>query len=127
MRQKAAVSKAAFGRAVGISRQRVDQLIKNGLPVRPDGKVDLAAGSAWVKKNVATREPGAAGNLVAGRLRKVDLETELLRLDLAKRQGELIELADAERAWGGMITRARSRFLSIPAGLSPEIAMERDP
>lgn len=44
--------KSAFAARVGISPGRVTQLIKKGLPVRGDGKIDPEAGERWLAANL---------------------------------------------------------------------------
>jgi hypothetical protein len=46
------VTKAAFARTLGVSRSRVTALVKRGLPVRSDGKIDLPTALKWVCENV---------------------------------------------------------------------------
>jgi hypothetical protein len=46
------ITKAALARELGLSRARISQLCRTGLPVRPDGKLDRAKAVAWVKANV---------------------------------------------------------------------------
>lgn len=46
------ISKAEFGRRLGITRGRVSHLVKMGMPVRPDGKVDEAAARAWYDAHI---------------------------------------------------------------------------
>ena len=45
-------SKAEFARRLGVSKPRVSQLVSQGLPVLDDGRIDLAAGLAWVAQHV---------------------------------------------------------------------------
>jgi hypothetical protein len=49
----ATITKSELGRLVGLSRQRVGQLVALGLPVRKDGKLDRSAALAWVRDNIA--------------------------------------------------------------------------
>ncbi len=44
-------TQAALARELGITRQRVHQLVKDGLPVRADGKLDAVRVRAWLKDN----------------------------------------------------------------------------
>ena len=46
------VSKTEFARHLGISAPRVSVLVRRGLPVRPDGKIDVDAAIEWMKANV---------------------------------------------------------------------------
>lgn len=46
------ITKSQLARELGISRQRVSQLVKRGLPTRSDGYVDLQAACEWVVANL---------------------------------------------------------------------------
>src|SRR5215831_14428296 len=46
------ITKAELGRRLGLSRARVSQLRKLGLPIRDDGKVDREQALAWMAENV---------------------------------------------------------------------------
>ncbi len=45
------MTQAAFAREIGVSRQRVGQLVKQGLPVGADGQLDAAKARAWLAEN----------------------------------------------------------------------------
>jgi hypothetical protein len=46
------INKTELARRLGVSAPRISQLIGRGLPVRPDGKIDLESALAWVSANV---------------------------------------------------------------------------
>lgn len=56
-------SKAEFAKRLGVSKPRVSQLVGQGLPVLPDGRIDLSAALQWVAAHVdrsqATRRGGS--------------------------------------------------------------------
>jgi hypothetical protein len=45
------IRKSDLARELGVSHARVSQLVRGGLPVRPDGRLDRARGLAWVRAN----------------------------------------------------------------------------
>ena len=51
------VTKAELAEELRVSRPRVSQFIDRGLPVRPDGRIDLKIACDWI---VANCEPGRA-------------------------------------------------------------------
>jgi hypothetical protein len=57
------ITKAELARELNLSRARISQLCKIGLPVRPDGKLNRAEAVAWVKGNVCSWLGGWWGNL----------------------------------------------------------------
>jgi len=56
-------SKTEFAKRLGVSKPRVSQLVAQGLPVLPDGRINLAAALDWVAARVdrtqATRRGGS--------------------------------------------------------------------
>jgi Mn-dependent DtxR family transcriptional regulator len=45
------ISKADLARHLGVSRPRVSQLIGQGMPARPDGRIDLQAALVWISQH----------------------------------------------------------------------------
>jgi hypothetical protein len=45
------IRKSDLARELGVSRARVSQLVRGGLPVRPDGRLDRVRTLAWVRAN----------------------------------------------------------------------------
>ena len=66
---EAGESQRAFARRIGLSQPRVNQLIKDGLPVLPNGRVDTEAAIHWLEQNLdrerSTRaKEGSAGAVI---------------------------------------------------------------
>ena len=55
-------TKTAFAARVGLTKGRISQLVAEGLPVRADGRIDVAEGLAWIETNLdpARRYKGGA-------------------------------------------------------------------
>ena len=55
-------TKTAFAARVGLTKGRISQLVAEGLPVRSDGRIDVAEGLAWIETNLdpARRNKGGA-------------------------------------------------------------------
>jgi len=49
---EAGESQRAFARRIGLSQPRVNQLIKEGLPVLPNGRVDTESAIIWLEQNL---------------------------------------------------------------------------
>lgn len=63
---EAGESQRAFARRIGLSQPRVNQLIKEGLPVLANGRVDTEAAILWLERNLdrersARAREGSAG------------------------------------------------------------------
>ena len=46
------LSKSAFSRRLHVSPARVTQMIAKGMPVTPDGKVDVAEALNWIESHI---------------------------------------------------------------------------
>src|SRR5277367_6537824 len=60
----AVISKAEFGRRIGLSKGRIYQLVAEGLPFSADRRIDFAKAMRWVDRNLdqhrrVARKPGA--------------------------------------------------------------------
>jgi phage terminase Nu1 subunit (DNA packaging protein) len=130
------VTKAAFARTLGVSRSRVTALVKRGLPVRSDGRIDLPAALAWVRENVeqtshfpdrgvnklnAEAVPageGADDGPLPFPEAKAMRETYLAktaRLEYQVRAGGLLEKSAVVREWANALRDLRSRLLAVPS------------
>jgi phage terminase Nu1 subunit (DNA packaging protein) len=130
------VTKAAFARNLGISRSRVTALVKRGLPVRSDGKIDLLAALKWVRENVeqTTHFPDRGVNKLSAEAlptgegaddgplpfpeAKAMRETylaKIARLEYQVRAGSLLEKSAVAREWASALRDLRARLVAVPA------------
>lgn len=129
------LSKAAFARVVDLSRGRIKQLIASGLPVLPSGKIDRVAGQRWIDTRLDPQRRTAAKpktklQAVADlRADKITQELLLLKMEIARKNGDLIDRKAAERtmfergryerdAWIGWISRT-APLLAATLGSDP--------
>ena len=108
-------SNTAFAVRVGLTKGRISQLVAEGLPVRPDGQIDVAEGLAWIEDNLdpARRNKGgvpAAPARVSTTLAEAKRLHEIVKVQRAKlaferEQGQLIETVAATRT---VFARARA-------------------
>lgn len=137
-------SKAELAALLGLSRGRITQLIKKGLPVRRDGRVDKAEAVAWYRANfpkgplktgpkkvsppvISAPTPSTGEDFMGARTRKEIALANLRSLEASRMQGTLIDAGEAKRAWAGMISAARSRFLGLPGKCAVYVAGSSDP
>lgn len=119
------IRKSDFAKLAKVSPGRVSQMIRDGLPVEPDGRIDVARGTLWVKENIDARRsaaqskqaelPLAAQPTVAEeRARLVREQADHAALKNAALRRELIPAKDVEREWVSILRRVRSGLLAIP-------------
>ncbi|AXS39706.1 hypothetical protein [Breoghania sp. L-A4] len=125
------LSKRAFGEAIGVSAGRVSQLIAAGLPVEPNGRIELARGRDWYRENVdGNRRRGEAGDdwtLASAKAEREAADAKTARLKAEILAGNLIERraalqaiesrARAERdAWIGWVNRVAPALATSTGG-----------
>lgn len=105
-------TKAEFAARVGLTRGRISQLIAQGLPVRPDGRIDVETDLQWMEDNLdadrgnkgGSQAPVGAPTLAeAKRLHEI-VKVQRARLSLDKERGDLVSRAEVKAA---VFARAR--------------------
>lgn len=134
------MTKTAFAKEVGLARSRISQLVDEGLPVLPNGRIDPEEGRAWMaewldpkRRDAAKEGAGEAsqGGKVA-QIRAASMMRDLRLKDLAvlkaenavidreKAEAAIFERARFERdAWTGWAARTAAR-LAAELGADPE-------
>ena len=117
------MTQAEFARALGLSKGRISQLVPEGLPVRKDGRINLARGKRWIDENLDPQRRAAAGksggklqsvaNLRAG---KLALENTLADMEIKRRRGELIEREVVEASIFGRARFERDAWIGFARG-----------
>jgi phage terminase Nu1 subunit (DNA packaging protein) len=130
------VTKAAFARTLGVTRSRVTALVKRGLPIRSDGRIDLPAALAWVRENVeptthfpdrgvnklnAEAVPTAEGtddgplSFPEAKAMRETYLAKIARLEYQTRAGTLLEKSAVVHEWASALRDLRARLLAVPA------------
>ncbi|TKV73290.1 hypothetical protein FDV58_37690 [Bradyrhizobium elkanii] len=127
------ITKPEFGRRINVTRQRVYQLVREGLPVRRDGKIDFAKAKRWVDRHLdqhrrEARKPGGATapTTSENRSAKLEWEARLRELDFRKRSGELVDRAETERTIFERANAERDRWIGWVPRAVAEIAAEAE-
>jgi hypothetical protein len=124
------ISIREYARRKKVTHTAVRAWVESGLPLTSAGKVEPKTADAWLLKYRAS-----AGNLVpadgislAEATRRKEIALMRLReVEAAKADGQAVSITDATRALGDAISTARSRLLSIPPAVAPELALTSDP
>lgn len=128
------VQKAELAERLGVSRARVSQLVKAGLPVRPDGKVEFAAAVEWINSRVR-RDPAvadAAGDDVAdvrlrlllSQVRRNLIEADRAQVALDSERGKLIDKDKARRTVIAWNIKIKKGLLDFASRRGPALAVE---
>jgi len=61
--------------------------------------------------------------LTKARAKLASNKAQIIEMQRKRLEGELVAIADVDRAWAGMIATARSRLLAIPAKCAARVGM----
>jgi len=121
------VTRKELAEHYNISKPRVTQLVKRGLPVGDDNKIDLDEAERWMSKNLdRERRQGKPAEAGSWREAKEAMDAQLRELDLRRRQGELIDKTEAERAVMERAQAERRAWETWAATAAAHLASELD-
>ena len=122
--------KSSFAKLVGITPGRVSQMIKSGLPVERDVRIDVARGRLWIQQNVnlnqsiaqkpegfdlAALHPPTAAAVERARLVKEQADAVALKNEILRR--DVVRASEIEREWSAILRRLRAGILAVPTRL----------
>jgi hypothetical protein len=126
-------TKTAFAARVGLTKGRISQLVAEGLPVSADGRIDVAAGLAWIENNLdpARRNRGGAASAArnpttlaeAKRLHEI-VKVQRAKLAYERERGELVETAAATRTVFARARAERDAHMAWVQRTAPLLAAE---
>jgi len=111
---------AAF---LNVTPRRVQQLVKEGMPRGARGQYDPIKCGAWyvrflqaaIEKKTIPSGDGGYVTLKEERTRLIRAKAELKQIEVAKRRGLLVSLADVEKEMTDLVLTTKARILAIPA------------
>ncbi len=119
--------KSDFAKVAGVSAGRVSQMIRAGLPVEADGRIDVARGKLWIQANIDPKRSAAQAqgempfaatpDASSERARLVKEQADNAALKNAALRRELVPAAEVEREWSGILRQVRSNVLAVPSRL----------
>ena len=128
------LSKSGFAKKVGVTPGRVSQLIKLGLPVDADGKIDVARGRIWLAENVNPvrsaaqkqdalpfTEEGKQASLTTERIRLAKEHADAAEFKNAQLRGELVRATSVEREWSAVLRKVRSGVMAVPSRIRQQL------
>lgn len=118
-------TQAAFARRLGVSRQYVQKLKAQGLPLTKDGQVQLEPALKWVRANVSTGgNKEAEPTLAEARTQLVLLQVERTELEIEKLRGSTVDREFARKSARAFARSYRDHMLRFASRYGPEIAAE---
>lgn len=124
--QSLTVSKSGFAATIGVSPGRVSQMLKDGMPVELNGRVNVDAAKAWVAANIDPNrrrlQLEADGPVRSSRAKKETAEAEIAHLKAARLGGDLIDRAATLQAIEGRARFERDAWIGWCNRSAPEIA-----
>src|ERR1700722_7617439 len=121
--------------ALNLTEQRVQQLVKEGLPREGRGQYDAVKCMLWYirylqaaieKKTVNLADTG--GSVYAGereeRIRLLRAGADLREIELAKERSQLVTLADVDAFHTELVLTTNARLMAIAPRVAPELLGE---
>lgn len=118
--------------ALNLTEQRVQQLVKEGMPKEARGQYDPVKCMLWYirylqaaleKKSVPVGDGAYAGEREE-RVRLLRADADLREIELAKERALLVALPDVEQMLTDLVLTTKARMMSIPPRLAPELVGE---
>ena len=116
-----------LSRVTGIPEKTLYNLRKRGIiPESTDIEALVKSVIVYYKDLLNKKEQRSGDPLVEQKIRLTEAQANKFELENQLKAGDLIEAKEVESTWIKAVLTAKSRLLSIPSGLSPELARETD-
>jgi hypothetical protein len=121
------ISKRGFAELLGVSPGRVSQMIKAGLIVEPNGRIEIDKGKAWVTANIDSnrrrvRLAGEGAPIGTSKATRDAAEAEIAGLKAGKLAEKLIDKQATLRAIETRARFERDAWIGWVNRAAPEIA-----
>ncbi len=120
------VSKRGFAELLGLTPGRVSHFVKAGLPVEPNGRINVEKGRAWYRDNVDQNrrrgDPDGEPPARSSKAKKDAADAEIAQMRAARLAGDLIDRATVLRAVEGRGRFEREAWIGWVNRAAPEIA-----
>lgn len=119
--RKITVTQNAFAKAIGVSQQRVSQLVKEGIAVVDEQNALLLVPSliAYMKAYQPTSNNAENIDYMQEKARHEKAKREIAELKLNKMQGSVYDARTVELVMTEMIANLRTQLLGMPTKLAP--------
>lgn len=119
-------TKAALARELGLTRGRISQYIASGMPVLPDGRVDVSEAKRWVAENVVRPDRVTSEGYHEAKRIDAIFRAKLMWLAYERRASALVERAAVRKRLDSHFSTLRAGLAAMTDRLAPQLAGERD-
>jgi phage terminase Nu1 subunit (DNA packaging protein) len=125
-------TQADFARLRGVSRKQVTEWKRDGYLVFDSaGGVDVQASNMALDDRPKNHGFAVAStqdlpSLSQSRRKKEAALASMRELELARRRGELVPVADIQPVWSRIVLGIRNAFLSLPSRAAQELGLTRE-
>lgn len=117
---------------LNLTKQRVHQLVAEGLPRKLRGKYDLDKCVRWyirylqaaIEKKAIPMEGDELVSEQRERVRKMRLDADLKEITLARERGQLVAIESVKKELSDLVLTTKARIMSVAPRLAPELLGE---
>lgn len=117
---------------LNLTKQRVHQLVAEGLPRELRGKYNLDKCVRWyirylqaaIEKKAIPLEGDELVSEQHERVRKMRLDADLKEITLARERGQLVTIDSVEKELSDLVLTTKARIMSVAPRLAPELLGE---
>lgn len=128
----ALLNAVALAEFLNLTKQRVHQLVAEGLPRELRGKYALDKCARWyirylqaaIEKKAIPLEPGVLATEQQEKVRNMRAGADLKELELARQRGQLVAIEDVEKEMADLVLATKARIMSVAPRLAPELLGE---
>jgi len=134
-RKKTLITQAEYARRRGVSAPRISHLVKAGVIILEDGKVDPAQADRAIEATINPayeKRPGRpvseGGSEATGGMSYKEAATKekiwkaaLAKMDAEEREGKLLDAEELQRELMALFATIKKRLRAIPSKTAPEV------
>jgi phage terminase Nu1 subunit (DNA packaging protein) len=126
------VDVAKVASALNLTEQRVQQLVKEGMPREQRGQYDPVKCMLWYirylqqaieKRTTPTLDDGFVGERKE-RMRLLIADADLKEIELSEQRSQLVAIQDVDKAVADLARAVSARVMAVPPRLAPELVGE---
>ena len=112
------VTKGEFGAFIGVNNNAVTRMVKAGLPVLDNKKVNLQQATAWF---IAQQKSEKSQTQQDARTKLIEAQTKRIKLQILEKRGDLVEIEQVKQEITKLIETLKQRINSLITKLPPKL------